>query len=122
MDNPDHPPYTSASVENNERNCLANKQSDPMIRTTCKGICQADEIAVPATLPVAGTEILSHKTTAGRIEGRHHIIHQRIGIGRSRVPATMVASEIHARLLQTDSRSGRSHSEIPAGIPILIIF
>src|SRR5699024_11582511 len=51
------------------------------------GIAQRDEVALLDPLRLAGAVVLAHKAGAGSVEGGHHVVDQRVGVGGGRVAA-----------------------------------
>lgn len=74
-----------SSVNKDKKDGPTARIANPMGRADSKGIGHGDEIASAHPVFLPGAVVLSNEAAAGRIEGGHHVVNQRILIGRSGV-------------------------------------
>ena len=61
------------------------QQSQTQKQSRAEGVSRADQEGPTDTVLLACAVVLTDETAAGGVEGLHHVIHQRVGIGGGRV-------------------------------------
>ena len=79
--------YGRLGGEEGEERLPEHHQRKAQRRPDAEGIAQRDEVALLDPLRLAGAVVLAHKAGAGSVEGGHHVVDQRIGVGGGRVAA-----------------------------------